>query len=191
MQVDYERLKQAVETTVRELAAGSKDPVRRPVVEIRVLRDLQGEVTAGTHRFRTDAARDAGGFGEHPRPMDYLLGALASCQQMWCLRWAALHEIHFTDLVIEAEAMFSWRGEYLQETDSGIAEIRVTYRVDGDRIVAAVICEMADMVAARCPVLATLRRSVPIREQLVVAGRIVAVREWKPGYEQALRASRI
>lgn len=187
MQVDYERLKHTVEATVRELEAGSKEPVRRPHVEIRVLHDLQGEVTAGPFRFRTDAARDAGGFGEHPRPMDYLLGALTSCQQMWCLRWAALREIHFTNLVIEAEATFSWQGEYLQETDSGIVEIRAIYRVDGDGIVETAICEMADMVALRCPVFATLRRSVPIREQLIVAGRPVAVRQWKPGLERALR----
>ena len=100
--------------------------------------------------------------------------------------WAALRGIHFTNLSIEAEALFSWRGEYLQETDSGIAEIRVEYRVDGDATVAAVISEMADMVARRCPVFVTLRRSAPIREQLLVAGRSVMVREWKPGLEQAL-----
>lgn len=190
MQVDYERLKQAVATTVQELAAGSKEPVRRPRVEVRAVRDLQGEITAGPFRFRTDAARDAGGFNEHPRPMDYLLGALAGCQQMWCLRWAALRGLHFTDLVIEAEAIFSWRGEYLQETDSGITEIRVAYRVDGNGIAEAAICEMADMVARRCPVFATLRRSVPIRERLIVAGRSVAAREWRPGLEQAQQASR-
>ena len=89
MDVDYERLNKAVAATIREIRDGSKDPVRHPRARINVVRDLQGEVTAGPFRFRTDAALDAGGFGQHPRPMDYLLGALVSCQQMWCLRWAA------------------------------------------------------------------------------------------------------
>ena len=185
MDVDYERLSNAVGATVSALRDGSKEPIRRPRVQIRVLRDLQGEVTAGPFRFRTDAARDAGGFGEHPRPMDYLLGALASCQQMWCLRWAAQRGIHFSELVIETASVFSWRGEYLQETDSGVTELRVSYRVDGEGLTGEAACEMADVVARRCPVMATLRRAALIREELQVAGQPIIVRLWQPDLDHA------
>ncbi|HEY9446217.1 MAG TPA: OsmC family protein [Burkholderiales bacterium] len=185
MHVDYERLSQAVAATIHEVRDGSKDPIRRPHVRLRVVRDLQGEVTAGPFRFRTDAARDAGGFGEHPRPMDYLLGALASCQQMWCLRWAAQRGIRFADLVIEAGSVFDWRGEYLQETDAAASELHISYQVDGEGLTGSTACEMADVVARRCPVLATLRRAVPIREELRVAREQIIVRQWRPGYDQA------
>ena len=57
MDVDYERLSKAVAATVRALEEGSKQPMRRPRVQIRVVRDLQGEVTAGPFCFRADAAR--------------------------------------------------------------------------------------------------------------------------------------
>ncbi len=126
MKVDYERLKQSVAEIIREVEHGEKNPIRRPGVQLRVVRDLQGEVTAGPFTYRTDAALDAGGFAEHPRPMDYVLGALASCQQMWCLRWAAQNSVALTDLVIEAESVFSWRGEYLQEVDAGMNELHVS-----------------------------------------------------------------
>jgi len=185
MDVDYERLSKAVAATVRALEEGSKEPTRRPRVQIRVVRDLQGEVTAGPFCFRADAARDAGGFGEHARPMDYLLGGLASCQQMWCLRWAAQSGISFTELIIEAESVFSWRGEYLQEIDSGISELHVSYRVDGDGLTGESVCEMADVVARRCPVLATLRRAVLIREELRVARQPAIIRQWKPGFDHS------
>jgi len=186
MDVDYERLGSAVAATVRALEEGSKEPTRRPHVRISVVRDLQGEVTAGPFRYRTDAARDAGGFGEHPRPMDYLLGALASCQQMWCLRWAAQHGIRFSELVIEAGSVFSWRGEYLQQTDAAVSELHVAYQVDGDGLTAEAACDMADVVARRCPVLATLRRAALIREELRVATLPIIVRQWKPGVEHAV-----
>ena len=185
MDVDYERLNDAVAATIHEIKDGSKDPIRRPRVKIRVVRDLQGEVTAGPFRFRTDAALDAGGFGEHPRPMDYLLGALASCQQMWCLRWAAQRGIRFTELIIETESVFNWRGEYLQEIDAGASELHISYHVDGQGLSGEVACEMADVVARRCPVLATLRRAVPIREELRVAKQPAIVRQWKPGFDHA------
>jgi uncharacterized OsmC-like protein len=186
MQIDYERLNSAVAETIHEIRSGSKDPVRRPRAQIRVVRDLQGEVTAGPFRFRTDAARDAGGFGEHPRPMDYLLGALASCQQMWCLRWAAARGLQFSELVIEAESNFTWRGEYLQETDAAITQLHVSYRASADGLNAEAARHMADMVARRCPVMATLRRAAPITEEIHVAGEPVIARLWKPGVADAL-----
>lgn len=186
MEIDYQRLSDAVAATIRALNDGSKKPTRRPHVQLRVVRDLQGEVTAGPFHFRTDAALDAGGFGEHPRPMDYLLGALASCQQMWCLRWAAQREIRFDELVIDAESVFSWRGEYLQEIDAGISELHVSYSVAGEGLTGEAACEMADTVARRCPVLATLRRAILIREELRVTGQQIIVRQWKPGVDHAV-----
>ncbi|MCC7079332.1 MAG: OsmC family protein [Burkholderiales bacterium] len=186
MDVDYKRLDTAVATTMREIREGAKDPVRRPRARIDVVRDLQGEVTAGAFRFRTDAAVDAGGFGQHPRPMDYLLGALASCVQMWCLRWAAQRGIRFTRLVIEAESVFDWRGEYLQETDAGASELHLSYEVDGHGLTSEAACEMADVVARRCPVLVTLRRAAPILERLQVATQPVMVRRWAPGTDYAV-----
>jgi uncharacterized OsmC-like protein len=185
MDVDYERLNEAVTATMHEIRNGSKNPIRRPRVRIDVVRDLQGQVTAGAFRFRTDAALDAGGFGQHPRPMDYLLGALASCQQMWCLRWAAQRGIRFTKLFIEAESVFSWRGEYLQETDAGASELHISYEIDGAGLTGSDACEMADTVARRCPVLATLRRAAPILETLRVAAQPPVLREWKPGTDHA------
>jgi uncharacterized OsmC-like protein len=181
MEVDYKRLSEAVSATVREIRAGSKDPVRHPRARIAVVRDLQGEVTAGPFRFRTDAALDAGGFAEHPRPMDYLLGALASCQQMWCLRWAALRGTRFTRLVIETESTFDWRGEYLQEMDAGMTALRVSYELAAPELTLEATCDMADTVARRCPVFATLRRAVTVREELCLPDQPQAVRFWKPG----------
>lgn len=186
MQVDYERLNRAVAATIDEIRSGSKDPIRRPRAQLRVVRDLQGEVTAGPFRFRTDAARDAGGFGEHPRPMDYLLGALTSCQQMWCLRWAADRGIQFSGLALEAESNFTWRGEYLQETHAGITELRVSYRVQGEGVNGEAAREMADVVGRRCPIMATLRRAAQIKEELHVAGEQPIRRVWKPGVDHAL-----
>ena len=186
MEVDYAGLKESVAHTIREVTSGAKDPVRRPTVRLQVVRGLQGSVTAGKFTYRTDAALDAGGFAEHPRPMDYLLGALASCQQMWCLRWAALTDRRFANLVIEAQSVFSWRGEYLEEIDSGMSELHVAYHVDGEGLTPADLCDMADTVARRCPVMATLRRAVTIKEQLKLAGHPPLNRIWEPGVARAI-----
>ena len=186
MNIDYQRLKQSVADIVHEVESGEKDPIRTPKVRLRVLKDLQGEAQAGPFTFRTDAAVDAGGFAEHPRPMDYLLGALASCQQMWCLRWAAQNGVVLQELVIETQSVFSWRGEYLGEVDAGMSELRVTYELGSTALAREALTSMADTVALRCPVYATLRRAVVVRERIVTTGKPTICREWRPGVGQAV-----
>jgi uncharacterized OsmC-like protein len=185
MNVDYKRLKESVAAIIHEVESGEKDPIRTPMVRLGVVRDLQGEATAGPFVFRTDAAADAGGFAEHPRPMDYVLAALASCQQMWCLRWAAQNDVVLADLVIETQSVFSWRGEYLGEVDAGMTELRVTYEVGATQLPGEALMKMADTVALRCPVYATLRRAVLVRERIVKTGSPPISREWRPGIDQA------
>jgi uncharacterized OsmC-like protein len=185
MNIDYKRLKESVAAIVHEVESGEKDPIRRPTVRLRAVRDLQGEATAGKFVFRTDAAVDAGGFAEHPRPMDYLLAALASCQQMWCLRWAAQNGVVLADLVIQTQSVFSWRGEYLGEVDAGMAELHVTYELGSTDLADDQLMKMADTVALRCPVYATLRRAVVVQEKIVRTGARTLRREWQPGVNQA------
>jgi putative redox protein len=185
MNIDYKRLKESVAAIVHEVESGDKDPIRRPMVRLRPVRDLQGEATAGRFVFRTDAAADAGGFAEHPRPMDYLLAALASCQQMWCLRWAAQNDVVLSDLVIQTQSVFSWRGEYLGEVHAGMSELHVTYELGSTDIAEDALMRMSDTVALRCPVYATLRRAVLVRENIVRTGAPTICREWRPGVDQA------
>ena len=186
MNIDYKRLKESVAAIVHEVDSGEKDPIRRPTVRLRPVKDLQGEATAGRFIFRTDAAVDAGGFAEHPRPMDYVLAALASCQQMWCLRWAAQNDVVLSDLVIQTQSVFSWRGEYLGEGDAGMSELHVTYELGSTDLAEDALMRMADMVALRCPVYATLRRAVVVRENIVrTGGARVIRRQWQPGIDEA------
>ena len=186
MNIDYKRLKESVAAIVHEVESGEKDPIRSPKVRLRIVKDLQGEATAGRFVFRTDAAIDAGGFAEHPRPMDYVLAALASCQQMWCLRWAAQNNVVLPELVIQTESVFSWRGEYLGEVDAGMSELRVTYELGATDLADEALVKMADMVAQRCPVYATLRRAVMVREKIVKAGASTIRRAWQPGVATAV-----
>jgi uncharacterized OsmC-like protein len=183
--VNFERIKQSITKAAEGVRDGRKEPIRKPRIKLSIVKDLQGEVTAGKFVYRTDAALDAGGFAEHPRPMDLLLGGLASCQQMWCLRWAALEGIALTDLAIETESVFSWRGEYLGEIDSGMQELHVFITVAGEGMTAQKVCEMADTVAMRCPVYATLRHATVVKEVLKVGDALTVEREWKPGQDIA------
>lgn len=186
MIADFDRLKDAVERTARELRDGSKQPERARAVELRVVAHLETEVTAGEFSFRVDAATDAGGAACQPRPMDYVLGGLVSCAQMWCLRWAALRNTSLAGLALSAVGHFTWRGEYLGEVDAGLTLIETFYRVTDPTLDAADLVAMADMVAERCPVFATLRKATPIKEHLLLNDRLTATRHWHPGRSAAV-----
>jgi hypothetical protein len=93
--VDYSKLHDAIEETIQHLRAGEQDPERARKVSLEVVRDLESRISNGEYQFGIDAAVDAGGRGEFARPMDYVLGGLLSCVQMWCLRWAASKGLRF------------------------------------------------------------------------------------------------
>ncbi|HEY4373866.1 MAG TPA: OsmC family protein [Burkholderiales bacterium] len=178
LDVNFVQIKESITRAAEGVRDGRKEPVRKPRVKLKVVKNLQGETTAGKFVFRGDAAIDAGGAAEYARPMDYLLGGLAHCQQMWCLRWAALEGVTLSQLEIETESVFNWRGEYLGEMYSGMLELHVYMKVAGDGMTAAQVCEMADMTALRCPVYATLRRATLVKEYLQIGDGTVIEREW-------------
>lgn len=186
MQIDYDRIRNHVLSTQSLVEKGEKDPWRNPQVSLVTVQGLQSHATAGKFSFSVDAAIDAGGLAQHPRPMDYLLGALAGCQQMWCVRWAALNHKTFQQLSIHVDDAFTWEGEYLERTSSAIQRIGVRYEVAADDISAQEIYAMADMVERRCPVFATLRRAAPIFETYVLNGRALPARQWQVGAAQAI-----
>lgn len=189
MDVNYERLRAAIDETIESLKSRAKTPERTRKAKLDVVANLESEIGTGEYSFRSDASIDAGGGAKHPRPMDYLLGALLSCQQMWCVRWAALKGHQFAGLKLSADAKFTWRGEYLEEVDSGLTAIVVRYQIDCADLTADGALGMANMVAQRCPVFATLRKATVIEEDIVLNGISVSHRVWRPGQSSALDAS--
>ena len=186
MNVNYERLRAAIDETIESLKSSAKTPERTRKAKLDVVANLESEISTGEYSFRGDASIDAGGGAKHPRPMDYLLGALLSCQQMWCVRWAALKGYRFDGLKLSADAKFTWRGEYLEEVDSGLTAIVARYQVDCADLTADRVLEMADTVARRCPVFATLRKATVIEEEIVLNGTSVSYRVWQPGRSSVL-----
>lgn len=186
MIADFGRIESAVAETTKDLRSGKKKPDRMRVAELRVVADLESEITAGEFNFRVDAATDAGGRARHPRPMDYVLGGLLSCQQMWCMRWAALTKSPIETLKISAVGRFTWRGEYLDEVDSGLTLIETAYRLSHPGLRAENLLDMANTVARRCPVFATLRKSTVIEERLFLNEVLTAARQWIPGQSAAV-----
>ncbi len=168
--VDYSKLHAAVEETIWHLQTGDKSPERARKVSLEVVRDLEGVVSNGEYEFGIDAAIDAGGRGSFARPMDYVLGGLLSCVQMWCLRWAASQGLTFANLRVRAEGSFTWRGEYLEEDDAGLNAIRLDYEVEAVDLSITRAHDMLATVARRCPVFATLRKSAPIHQRVLLNG---------------------
>jgi|HubBroStandDraft_3_1064219.scaffolds.fasta_scaffold98587_2 uncharacterized OsmC-like protein len=180
MDIDYERLRRAVAETVEHLEAGRKQPERSRKIELTVVRDLEVTISNGEYQFGVDAAIDAGGEGKYARPMDYVLGGMLSCQQMWCARWAAGRGLRFEALTLKAAGQFTWRGEYLDEVDSGLTSIDVEYHVRAASLSVTDAVDLADTVARRCPVFATLRKATTINERIILNGEAVSSRTLSP-----------
>jgi hypothetical protein len=64
--------------------------------------------------------------------------------------------------------------------------IETSYRVTDPSFNAGDLLAMADMVARRCPVFATLRKSTRIKEYLFLNDQLTATRHWNPGHAAAV-----
>jgi uncharacterized OsmC-like protein len=99
---------------------------------------------------------------------------------MWCLRWAAANHVVFDELKITAVGRFTWQGEYLDEVDAGLTAIDVDYQLTSANLTVEQVIDMADTVARRCPVFATLRKAVTIHERIILNSVEVGARSLTP-----------
>ena len=68
---------------------------------------------------------------------------------------------------------------------AGLTAIDVQYLIDHPHLSADAALDMANTVARRCPVFATLRKAVAVHEDIVINGAVISRRRWVPGRASA------
>jgi uncharacterized OsmC-like protein len=132
-------------------------------------------IRSGMHTFRVDEPATLGGTDVAPNPMQYALGALASCHAATYCYWSAILGIPFDSLTVRVEGDADIRGWFgLDDTTRpGFSAVRVSIDVDGSAG-AERYAELAAAVREHCPILDVYRSPVPVTFNLTIAGEPVA-----------------
>ena len=151
---------------------------------LRTLKEARAEFSAATRlveRLRCEARiRDfaltvdeppsLGGGDQGPNPVELLLAALGTCQEIVYAAFAALLGIPIDRLAITVEGVLDPRGLFdVAEVPVGLTEIH--YRIEvASPAPKDEIAKLRRLVDAHCPVLATLSHPARITSSLVVNG---------------------
>lgn len=170
------RFRKVFDDTVAKLAAKPRSALQTFHAESRQVRGFMSQVAVRTHRFQVDEPKGIGGSDVAASPVEYVLGALAACQEVTYRLYADALDIPLAGVSVRVEGVSDRRGFFgVDDTvRPGFQEIQAVVHLDSTAPPED-LARLKDMVDAHCPVLDALARPTPVTTTL--AGSEEAVRE--------------
>ncbi|NKB48068.1 MAG: OsmC family peroxiredoxin [Alphaproteobacteria bacterium] len=156
-------LKDAVELMQSELRANPDKAVATFVADSHQVQGLQSETKIRNFTLTIDEPQSLGGTDTGPNPVELILGALASCQEITYRAFAEAMEIPLDSVSVRIEGDLDLRGFFAVNDNvrAGFQEIRGTVELDSTAN-AKDLARLKKMVDAHCPVLDILQAPVPV-----------------------------
>ena len=118
-----------------------------------------------------------GGTDTGPTPVELVLAALGTCQEIVYATYARIHGIPLDAVRVQAEGRVDLRGFFgVADIPAGFQDVTFTVEVDSPAS-AEEIAELVAEVNARCPVLDILRQPVAVAGTYLHNGQPVATNE--------------
>ncbi len=160
-------LKDAVEFIQNELRANPDGAVAKFSADSRQVQGLQSETKIRQFTLTVDEPESLGGTDTGPNPVELILGALASCQEITYRAFAEALEIPLDGVSVKIEGDVDLRGFFAvnDSVRAGFQDIRGTVELDspaGEEELA----KLKQIVDAHCPVLDILQAPVPVSLEL-------------------------
>jgi putative redox protein len=137
----------------------------------RLQQGFRSEVELRDHRLVVDEPAALGGTDTGPNPVELILAALGTCQEITYRAYATALGIELESIAVELEGDLDLRG-FLAVAPSvrpGYEQIRGTVRI-ASTASAEQLQRLRDVVNTHCPVLDILRNDVPVALQLSING---------------------
>lgn len=133
---------------------------------------FRSEVQLREHRLTVDEPRGIGGSDAGPSPIELVLAALGTCQEITYRAFATALGIHLRGVAVRVEGDIDLRGFFgVDDTvRPGFERLRLHVALDTDAS-AADVQRLRETVNRHCPVLDMLSRPVPTSSELSVGGR--------------------
>ncbi|MCZ6454212.1 MAG: OsmC family protein [Alphaproteobacteria bacterium] len=156
-------LKDAVETMQNELRANPDKAVATFVADSRQVQGLQSETKIRNFTITVDEPESLGGTDTGPNPVELILGALASCQEITYRAFAEALEIPLDNVSVRIEGDLDLRGFFAVNDNvrAGFQDIRGIVELDSSASEEE-LAQLRKIVDAHCPVLDILRKPVPV-----------------------------
>ena len=145
------------------LIDGTAEPVASFQAASRQVQGLESEVDIRQFRIQVDEPEDLGGGDQAPNPVEYLLAALASCQEITYRLYADALGIPLKEVSVALEGDLDLRGFFAidDRVRPGFQKIRARVTLDSPADPAS-LSKLKAVVDKHCPVLDILANQTPI-----------------------------
>ena len=130
------------------------------------VKNFHTEARSRDFRITIDEPEVLGGTNQGPNPVEVLLGALGTCQQIVIAAYAAALGIELNEIEIDVRGKLDLRGLLsVAEVPSGFQSINFEARIEAKNASAEQLETLKSLALAHCPVLDTLQRPVSVTNQ--------------------------
>jgi len=174
-----------MDTDLKETISGIQDMYREDADKSRLVfrtsSNLGGrfrsDVKIRHHALTIDEPRSIGGSDLGPSPVEVVLAALGSCQEITYRAYAAALGIRLDTVSVEIEGNIDFRGFFAVDDSvrPGYESIRVVVKIES-RASAEELAKLREVVNSHCPVLDMLNNPVPVELDFVLnEGEVVTL----------------
>jgi len=160
-------LKEIIVATQADLRANPDHAVAVFSADSRQVEGLRSETKIRQFSLTVDEPPSLGGTDAGPNPVELVLAALATCQEITYRAYATALGIPLDSVSVKLEGVLDLRGFFAVKDGvrSGYNEVRGTVHLKSPAS-AADLAKLKDVVDAHCPVLDILKAPVPVELKL-------------------------
>ncbi len=161
-------LKDIIAATQADLRVNADHAVATFAADSRQVEGLRSETTIRQFKLTVDEPPTLGGTDAGPNPVELVLGALATCQEITYRAYATALGIPLESVSVKVEGDLDLRGFFAVKDGvrSGFQSVRGTVQLKSSASEAE-LEKLKQVVDAHCPVLDILQAPVPVKLGLV------------------------
>lgn len=170
-QLGTDRLAEAIEAVRSDLRQAPAAPIATFVADTALVDGFRTEARVRQFALTVDEPESLGGSDQGPTPVELVLAALGTCQEIVYATYARVLDIPVDAVTVRVEGTLDPRGFFgVADVPNGL--LGVAFAVDiASPAPTADIARLVAAVNAHCPVLDILRQPVPVAGRYTHNGR--------------------
>lgn len=163
-----ERLNETISNVISHV---KQNPSAKDVtfsVDSKLEQGFRSEINVRDFQFIVDEPESLGGENEAPNPVEYVLGALASCQEIVIKAYAGQLGINLKSIKVTASGDLDLQGFFnLSDERPGFNQVKYKTIISTDETDPAKLQLLKNFSSERCPVLDIIANPVPVHGEVV------------------------
>ena len=174
-QLQADRLAEAIDAVRTELGQATEAPIATFAVDTALVESFRTEARVRQFTMTVDEPESLGGSDQGPTPVELVLAALGTCQEIVYATYARVLGIPLDAVAVRAEGLLDPRG-FFGVADVPVGFQEVSFAVDIQSSAPSEdIARLVATVNAHCPVLDILRQPVPVAGRYAHNGQLVVL----------------